>query len=111
MKPHPLAETLTFGPLKMSHTEHFDKTLKSLNDDRGAVYGHPADDFGRAAALIEVVDECKDPIIRQNLRMLCVKIARLIETPDHVDSWVDIGGYSRCGVMIIDRRREAASNL
>lgn len=31
--------------------------------------------------------------------MICVKIARLIQSPDHLDSWVDIAGYARVAVM------------
>ena len=29
--------------------------------------------------------------------MALMKIARLEETPDHVDSWVDLAGYAACG--------------
>lgn len=38
--------------------------------------------------------------------MICVKLARLIHSPDHVDSLVDIAGYARCACMIIDRAKE-----
>jgi hypothetical protein len=34
------------------------------------------------------------------LAMTCLKVARLIETPDHEDSWVDIAGYGACGAEI-----------
>jgi hypothetical protein len=47
-----------------------------------------------------VVAECKHPLAREALDMICVKIARLIETPDDLDGWVDIGGYARTGVMV-----------
>jgi hypothetical protein len=28
---------------------------------------------------------------------ILVKVARLAETPDHLDSWTDIAGYAACG--------------
>jgi hypothetical protein len=87
--------------------EQYDAAVRDVTDRRGSVYGHPADDFDRAARLKAVVQECQDPVIRHALEMICVKMARLIETPGHVDSWIDIAGYSRCGVMCIDRRQEA----
>jgi len=36
------------------------------------------------------------------LCMTCLKVARLMETPDHEDSWVDIAGYGACGAEIAD---------
>lgn len=68
--------------------------------ERGAVYGHPRENFRRIAALRAVVAECKDPLARVALDEICVKIARLIETPTHVDSWRDIQGYAETGLMV-----------
>ena len=36
------------------------------------------------------------------LCMTCLKVARLMETPAHEDSWVDIAGYGACGAEIAD---------
>lgn len=36
------------------------------------------------------------------LMMDLVKTARLIKTPDHLDSWVDKAGYSACGAEVSD---------
>lgn len=89
----------------MSATETFDAAMAAgaVTSERGSVYGHPADDFARAERLKQVVADCKDPLLRHALEMICVKMARLIHTPTHVDSWVDIAGYARTGVMILDR--------
>ena len=51
-----------------------------------------------------IVDECEDAEIREILGMIVTKVARLIQTPDHLDSWVDVAGYSRCGVMLLTDR-------
>lgn len=75
---------------------------KKLTDERGAVYGHPAVDFDRAARLKAVVAEVSDPRLRHALEMICVKMARLIQSPTHLDSWDDIAGYARCGRMVVE---------
>lgn len=85
-----------------NRTEHFDVTMKTLSKVRGDVYGHPLDDFRRAGALFRVVEECPHPEVRHALQMICVKMARLIQTPSHTDSIIDIAGYARTIVMILD---------
>lgn len=90
-------------------TDQFDAALSKATNvtaDRGAIYGHPADDFARAAGLKAVVAECDDDRIRHVLDMICTKMARLIHTPDHLDSWIDIAGYARTAVMVLDREGE-----
>ena len=84
----------------------FDAAIQTVTQDRGEVYGHPRVDFGRVAALKKVVAECRDPEIRHALEMICVKMARLIHSPYHVDSWVDIAGYARTAVMCLDDQKQ-----
>ena len=89
-------------PQKSVRVAQFDAEIATVTQRRGAVYGHPRVDFDRAARLKAVVAECADPVARHALEMICVKMARLITTPDHLDSWVDIVGYARTGVMGTD---------
>lgn len=92
-----------------SRTEQFDAALgfaANVTADRGAVYGHPYDDFGRAATLKSAVSDCDDERVRHVLEMICVKMARLIHTPSHLDSWIDIAGYARTAVMVLDRQEQ-----
>jgi hypothetical protein len=89
-KPSPLAE--------------FDAAVQKVTQERGQVYGHPADDFAKAAKIKEAVASCPDPLLRHCLEMIGVKLARLAQTPEHLDSWIDVFGYARCAVMIMDRR-------
>lgn len=86
----------------MTATEEFDRVTNIVNEERAQVYGHPFIDFRRVADLKMVIADCPDPRMRHVLDMIAVKIARLIETPDHVDSLVDIAGYARTGCMVID---------
>lgn len=82
--------------------QQFNAGIQRVTDQRGQVYGHPRLDFGRVDRLKSVVAECRHPLARHAMEMICVKMARLIETPDHLDSWLDIAGYARTGVMVTD---------
>ncbi len=83
-------------------------TVDDLVQQRGSVYGHPLDDFGRAAKLKAVVADIKDPELRHAAEMVCVKLARLCTTPEHLDSWDDISGYGKTGRMVIEERARRA---
>lgn len=84
--------------------ERFDAAYADVTADRRDVYGDPQDTYRRISAMRAVVDDCADAQIREILAMIVTKVARLIQTPDHLDSWVDVAGYSRCGVMLLDGR-------
>jgi hypothetical protein len=86
----------------MSNTDQFDRALTTITQERGDVYGHPSDDFARAAAIKIAVDSCPDPRLRHVLDMIAVKMARLTAMPDHLDSWIDIAGYARTACMVLD---------
>lgn len=88
------------------YTKEFDLALKGVIQERGAIYGHPLDNFQRVAMMKMVVKDCSDPIVRHVLEMICVKVCRLVETPDHLDSLIDIAGYTRTVCMAIDKRNE-----
>jgi hypothetical protein len=78
----------------------FSADVTRITEERGSVYGPPKIDFDRAARLKAVVAECPDPLARHALEMICVKVARLINSPSHEDSWNDIGGYAKCGLEV-----------
>lgn len=90
----------------VSATSTFDAAATTLVDGRGSVYGHPYASFARMATMKSVVADCPDPRLRHVLDMIVVKMGRIIETPDHVDSWVDIAGYARTACMVIDGEPE-----
>jgi hypothetical protein len=80
----------------------FDQAIKGITERRGNVYAHPRVNFTRIADLTEVINECPNPLVRHAMAMICVKLSRLVETPDHLDSWVDIVGYARTAVMCLE---------
>jgi len=81
----------------------FDAAIASITQVRGKSYGHPAEDFRRIAQLSAALPQFSDPRFRHIAYMICVKLARLSETPDHLDSLVDIAGYARTWAMILDK--------
>jgi hypothetical protein len=92
------------GDRPNSIIEQFDAAYAKVTLDRRGIYGDPEDTYRRIAALRAVVDECRDPQIREILAMIVTKVARLVQTPDHLDSWVDVAGYARCGVLLLNER-------
>ena len=88
---------------EVSRLAQFDAAIQKVTQERGAVYAPPEIDFARTNKIKEALSECKDPLARHALEMIAVKMARLTETPDHLDSWIDIAGYARCGVMVTEK--------
>jgi hypothetical protein len=74
-----------------------DKATKAVSDREGS-YGSPKLNYDRAANLINSVldNTLNEPLCANDVVMImcCIKLARLIETPDHEDSMVDLAGYA-----------------
>lgn len=81
-----------------------DEANKLTNVDRQEVYGHPIDDFTKIVNLTQTVLESDiDPRLKHALYMIQVKVARLLNSPEHVDSIVDIAGYANTYAMVLDK--------
>lgn len=87
----------------MTPEQIFDEAIKVITRVRGETYDHPSIDFAKVTKLVLALPYYEDPRVRHIMYMLCVKMARLSKTPDHVDSWIDIAGYARTGVMLIGK--------
>lgn len=82
-----------------------DEANKLTSVDRQDVYNHPADNFQLIADLTAPILKSNiDPRLRHSLYMVQVKVARLLNTPDHVDSIVDLAGYAQTYHMILERQ-------
>jgi len=76
--------------------------------DRQNTYGDAEDNFANIAAIANVALQRKlaAPLEAEDVAIfsLCIKIARLIESPHHIDNWIDAGGYAVCGAGIMKRK-------
>lgn len=79
---------------------------KCVCGNREQDYGTPEDSFnliaklwtayvstGSLVDLVDLVFDAKDVAAM----MALLKIARIAENPQHMDSWVDLAGYAACG--------------
>lgn len=89
----------------MNRADLLESALDAV-DKRPKSYGPPEQNFGRIAALwnIYMGDKYGEDLglvaVDVACMMVLMKVARLEETPDHIDSWVDIAGYAACGAEV-----------
>src|SRR5512145_2592699 len=74
-----------------------EEAIRLVTGPRERAYAPPSRNFDLIARLQSVVAECPHPLAKVALMNIAQKMARLIETPDHSDSWTDIAGYAACG--------------
>lgn len=81
-----------------------DEAKRLTSEDRQEVYGHPIEDFTKVARLVAPIMESNiDARLKHALYMIQVKIARLLATPDHRDSIVDLAGYANTYHMVLEK--------
>lgn len=77
----------------MQRGEILDEAKRLTHGDRDKNYGTPYINHLRIAKIWSVVLEKEITPAQVALCMAGVKIARLVETPDHLDSFVDGAAY------------------
>ena len=81
----------------MKREQILDKAKTLISGERAKDYGDAYLNHKRIAELWSPILD-KDITVEQvNACMIAVKLSRLIETPDHEDSWIDICGYAALG--------------
>lgn len=75
-----------------------------INGQRAKDYGDAGENFQRIADLWSVIIGSRIEPEQVALCMAQVKIARLITSPTHQDSWIDLAGYAALGGEITERR-------
>lgn len=81
-----------------------DEAAQLTSTDRQAVYGHPADDYARTAAMWSAYLGVEVTALQAQMCMVLVKVSRLANTPTHRDSLVDIAGYARTYEMTLEKQ-------
>lgn len=79
----------------MTKKELLEKAIETVAD-RGTSYGTPLENFSQIALLWSTILKCPVTPHQVALCNIAIKMARLLRTPDHVDSVVDIAGYAAC---------------
>jgi hypothetical protein len=87
--------------------EVLDEARRLVCGDRASEYGPPSKSFTRIAQSMSALGFSAPGggSIRPHdvaLLMICVKLARLVESPEKEDGWVDIAGYAACGAECTD---------
>ena len=89
----------------MTRAELLERALAAVNK-RPKAYGPPEQNFERIARLWtdHLLNRYRETVVLDLVDVACMmilmKVARIEETPDHVDSWTDIAGYAACGAEV-----------
>lgn len=86
-------------------------TMRETLIERGAVYGDVKVNLRRTADMVNVfLGGHKDPTNLSEtdtaILQILFKVSRIIETGDHQDSFLDIGGYALASVGILKRKEQ-----
>jgi len=68
-----------------------------ITGPRADAYGPPQKNFGNIATLWTPIFGVGVTPVQVALALSQLKVARLIQSPDHEDSWVDAAGYIALG--------------
>lgn len=82
---------------RMKRKEILNKAESLVNGPRAKEYGDAHENHARIAQMWSVLLDKPVTIQQVYQCMVAVKLARLVVTPDHEDSWVDICGYGALG--------------
>jgi len=78
----------------MKRDDILKNAMKLINGKRSKDYGDAYDNHQRIADLWSVVFGFKVLVWQVYLCLILVKVARLINSPKHLDSMIDIPGYA-----------------
>lgn len=86
----------------MNRGKILDEAKRLTATDRNEIYGDPYTNHKRIADLWSVYLETEITPSQVALCLSLVKIARLIESPNHLDSYIDLAAYSAIAGEISD---------
>lgn len=86
----------------LPRAELLDEAKRLICGDRNSAYGPPAQDFARTALTMTSLGY-RGPegrnILPHDVAILamCIKLSRLMWSPEKRDNWTDLAGYAACG--------------
>lgn len=87
----------------MAQVKITDEAVEKVFGERQEDYGHPADDFKRSAAAINALYGTNFQPHDIPVLMSLMKLSRLVQSPRHRDSWVDMVGYALTAERVAER--------
>ena len=81
----------------MKRNDVLKKAKTIINGARAKEYGDAHENHARIAQMWSVLLDKPVTIQQVYQCMVAVKLARLVVTPNHEDSWIDICGYGALG--------------
>jgi hypothetical protein len=85
----------------MNREEILNEALRLTSTDRQKNYGTPLINHQRIADIWKVILDMDITPSQVALCMVGVKLARLVETPTHMDSFVDMAAYASIAGEIV----------
>ena len=79
--------------MNLNRTEILNEASRLINGERDEIYGTPLVNHQRIALLWQVVLGTEISPAEVAICMALVKVARLVQTPDHEDSFIDATAY------------------
>lgn len=80
--------------------------LAAVNGARNESYDEPENNFRRISLLWSAYLGWEITPTDVAVMNILQKVGRLMHTPNHVDSWVDIAGYAACGADVATPTKE-----
>lgn len=86
-----------------------EEVIRIVCKARNKAYGDAEDNFGNIA---EIMNTLLGPKLCEELTSVdvarvsaAIKLGRLVDDPEHEDSWIDLAGYALCALGIIRARK------
>jgi hypothetical protein len=83
-----------------NRTAVLEDALAAVNGERNQSYDEPENNFLRISMLWTAYLGFEVSASDVAIMNILQKVGRLMHTPGHVDSWVDIAGYAACGADV-----------
>ena len=93
----------------MHHKELLRTTLGTITQ-RGEEYGDAAPSFTRAAIIASTILGRKMSAYDISVVMMAVKLSRINNQPEHLDSWVDLTAYAAFAAQFSQSRNAPAGD-